>query len=524
MKSNNDSCALIKGTILQSPELNYEVEEILGSGGFGITYKVSANVMHKNIPIYTFFAVKEHFLSNCCERDEGATVSVSKTLRNTYSDSLADFKAEAIRLNELSGKHKGIVRVNEVFSANNTVYYVMEFLNGKSLRKEIKANGPLTEEAALAIIKEVADAVAFLHKERITHLDIKPDNIIMHQYPGAEHRSPVLIDFGLAKHYDKDGNATSTIRVQGCSEGYSPVEQYVRISKFSPSADVYALGATLFYMLTGKDPIIASEISEEYIKNHLPKGTTKSTLTAILGAMQKDKQDRTATVEQFLQNLEPPQAKAETPSIKEDTVKTTTVPVKTMPFRHLKEKRTPFYIGALVAAIVIIGIIVASLHHDNSSNGTETIADTTIVASNGELTLKDSLALAAAEKEKSLEYYLNLANECCDKADGKSGNKSIIQVLLDAKYYYYDKAQNLYRELHNGESMGANNRIDSLVTNEYNYWMQKGNSLAERRANYDLKKQCYENAYKLRESKEAKTKIDLYESKLSKPLSTKKRK
>lgn len=521
--SHLNESALLKGSILKSPELSYKVEEILGSGGFGITYKVSANVMHKNIPIHTFFAVKEHFLFNCCEREEGATVNVSKTLRNTYSDSLADFKAEAMRLNELSGKHKGIVRVNEVFSANNTVYYVMEFLNGKSIRKEIKASGPLSEEAALAIIREVADAVAFLHKERITHLDIKPDNIIMHQYPGMEQRSPVLIDFGLAKHYDKDGNATSTIRVQGCSEGYSPVEQYVRISKFSPSADVYALGATLFYMLTGKDPIIASEISEEYIKNHLPKGTTKSTLTAILGAMKKDKQDRTATVEQFLQNLAP-QAKAETPSVEEDTVKTATVPVKTMPFRHLKEKRTPFYIGASVAAIIIIGIIVASLDHGNSSNGTETIEDTTIVASNGVLALEDSLALATAEKEKSLEYYLNLANECCDKADGKSGNKSIIQVLLDAKYYYYDKAQNLYRVLHNGESMGANNRIDSLVTTEYNYWMQKGNSLAERRANYDLKKQCYENAYKLRESKEAKTKIDLYESKLSKPLSTKKRK
>lgn len=106
METNkHQELALPAGTILDSPELSYRVEEILGSGGFGITYKVSANVMHKNIPIHTYFAVKEHFLSNCCEREEGATVNVSKTLRNTYSDSLADFKAEAMRLNELSGKH-----------------------------------------------------------------------------------------------------------------------------------------------------------------------------------------------------------------------------------------------------------------------------------------------------------------------------------------------------------------------------------------------------------------------------------
>ena len=513
--------ALSKGTLLKSPELNYEVEEILGSGGFGITYKVSANVMHKNIPIHTFFAVKEHFLSNCCEREEGATVNVSKTLRSTYSDSLADFKAEALRLNELSGKHKGIVRVNEVFSANNTVYYVMEFLNGKSLRKEIKANGPLAEDEALAIIKDVADAVAFLHKERITHLDIKPDNIIMHQYPGMKQRSPVLIDFGLSKHYDKDGNATSTIRVQGCSDGYSPVEQYVRISKFSPCADIYALGATLFYMLTGKDPVIASEISEKYIKSHLPKEITESTRTAILGAMKKDKQDRTATVEQFLQDLKLPPINVEKPD-NEDNPETVTERVKKMLFRILREKRTLYYIGGFVV-VVIIGIILALLPHGDSSDDQEPIADTTTVISNNVTSLEDSLALVTAEKEKSLEYYLNLANECCDKAEGKSGDKSIIQVLLDAKYYYYDKAQNLYRELHNGESMEANNRIDSLVSIEYNYWMQKGNSLVERRANYSLKKQYYENAYRLRESKEAKIKKNWYESKLSKSASTKKR-
>ena len=286
---NNNISILPKGTILRSPELNYEVEEILGSGGFGITYKVSANVMHKNIPIHTFFAVKEHFLPDCCERKDGATVIVSKAQNDTYKDCLADFKAEAVRLNELSGLHKGIVRVNEVFNANNTVYYVMEFLNGKSIRKQVKDNGPYSEKEALSVIKEIADAISFLHEERITHLDVKPDNIILHTFPNEDKPYPVLIDFGLAKHFDKDGHVTSTIRVQGCSEGYSPVEQYIRIDQFSPTADIYALGATLFFMLTGKDPIIASDITPDYISSHLPEEISDNTRNAILAAMKKER-------------------------------------------------------------------------------------------------------------------------------------------------------------------------------------------------------------------------------------------
>lgn len=517
---NNNISILPKGTILRSPELNYEVEEILGSGGFGITYKVSANVMHKNIPIHTFFAVKEHFLSNCCERDEGATVNVSKTLRNTYSDSLADFKAEAIRLNELSGKHKGIVRVNEVFSANNTVYYVMEFLNGKSLRREIKANGPLTEEAALTIIKEVADAVAFLHKERITHLDIKPDNIILHTFPNENSPYPVLIDFGLAKHYDKDGKVTSTIRVQGCSEGYSPVEQYVRIDRFSPTADIYALGATLFFMLTGKDPIIASDITEDYIVSHLPADVSESTRNGILGAMKKEKNNRTDSVEKFLSDL----------GVKSIEIEDK-LPVRTKLLRKQPLKRMPKYaIWVAAALFAIIGYLTPSLFANDMEEDIivedlsteEEVAKALPESEQADhdmqnAAIEDSMDIkkSIAEKEKLYKDFLVKVDECCNKAEKKHGDNSTIQTLLDAKYYYYDRAQSLSKELYN-KSLQPNQRLDDLVTKEFNYWLEQGNKTGKNRRNFELKKTYYERAYKLRENQEIKARIEWLKDQLSK--------
>ena len=382
---------LPKGTILRSPELCYKVEEVLGSGGFGITYKVSADVIQGNIPLHTFFAVKEHFLSDCCERDDGTIVLVSKTQSDTYKDCLADFKAEAIRLNELSGLHKGIVRVNEVFNTNNTVYYVMEYLNGRSIRKEVKDNRPYSEKEALSLIREISDAIMFLHNERITHLDIKPDNIILHTFPNEDSPYPVLIDFGLAKHYDKDGKVTSTTRVQGCSEGYSPVEQYVRIDRFSPTADIYALGATLFFMLTGKDPIIATDITEDYILSHLPNDVSESTRKAILDAMKKEKNDRTKSVEEFLNGLG-----VESIEIKNK------LPARTRPLRKQTLKRMPKYaIWVAAALFAIIGYLTPSLFAND-------MEEDVIVE---DLSIEEEIAKALPKSEQTDHDMQNAANE-----------------------------------------------------------------------------------------------------------------
>ena len=291
------------GAKLHSPKRTYTVEKVLGQGGFGITYKVSANLQVENVTIRTYFAVKEFFMSDACERNENDSICYSSPVKDKVEESRKDFLAEAQRLNKISLEHPNIIHVNEVFEANNTVYYVMEYLDAGSLRSYVREHGALSENEALAIMMPIMNAVDYLHQHRMTHLDIKPDNVMLKHDPDTGEIIPVLIDFGLSKHYDKNGKPTSTMRASGFSDGYAPVEQYTGIYTFSPQADVYALAATLYYALVGKDPVIATELSEEKIRAAL-NGKSNHVVSAIVEAMRMHKGERTLSVRKMMQTLD----------------------------------------------------------------------------------------------------------------------------------------------------------------------------------------------------------------------------
>ena len=254
-----DSFALSAGTVLVG-ERRYTIERLLGSGGFGKTYLASTSFTVGNISVRGYVAVKEHFVADHNERD-AATLRVTTPgtarSRQIVADSLRDFIGEARRLQQLGAGHPNIVKVNEVFEANDTAYYVMEYLEGTSLWSAVEGK-PMAEGDMLALMAPIVDAVAYLHRNRLTHLDIKPQNIMLATADDGSMR-PVLIDFGLSKHYDANGNATSTVNTLACSDGYSPVEQYSGITTFSPSSDVYALGATMLACLIGKTPQKSTE-------------------------------------------------------------------------------------------------------------------------------------------------------------------------------------------------------------------------------------------------------------------------
>ena len=296
--------ALAKGTLLTSAKRTYRIEEVLGAGGFGITYRVSSEIMIDNVPVVTYFAVKEHFVKKACERKDSRVCSSSNN-SDDVGKSRENFISEAKRLNKLSASHNNIVKVNECFNANDTAYYVMEYIDGPNLRTIIKNNGnkPLSWDDALKIILPIADAVSYLHDNRLTHLDIKPDNIIL---DSKKNNRPVLIDFGLSKHYDKKGNATSTIRITGCSDGYSPIEQYVGITTFSPKADVYSLAATLLYLVTGKDPVIATDLGETKIREAIDGKVPDYAVSALICALKKQHEDRTESVKEFIKGITTP--------------------------------------------------------------------------------------------------------------------------------------------------------------------------------------------------------------------------
>lgn len=338
------------GSVLRSGKREYRVEAVLGKGGFGITYKVSAMEQAGQIPVRVEFAMKEFFMDGCL-RDASGKVSTAAT-KGEAADGLKDFISEARRLNSLCGQCRNIVPVDEVFEANGTACYVMEFLDGGSLADYVKKQGVLSVGAAKKILKPVADAVAFLHSNRITHLDIKPGNIMF-----RSNGEPVLIDFGLAKHYDRRGNATTTVRTLAYSAGFSPAEQYVGLKQFSPQSDVYALAATFANMLTGKTPPEAIDL--EFSLNDWSVCLPEEARGAVVHAMAYSRKDRTLSVRDFVKELY-----GNEPSVVEKPVSQPaaepTVESKTEVIGEGKKSTKKWWIiAACVAVAAVVGIVCA---------------------------------------------------------------------------------------------------------------------------------------------------------------------
>ncbi len=302
MGSQNNN-ALPNGTILRHGRTEYRIERFLGAGGFGITYLVSGRVKVSGKDITVKYCLKEHFLSKDCWRDHTTNaVACSKPAEERVTEGKKDFIAEAKRLRDKI-QHSHIVRVKDVFEANDTAYYVMEFLDGKSLRTYVRKHGACEESEAISLLLPIIRAIGYLHDERITHLDVKPDNIMIVESNGKI--CPTLIDFGLSKHYDKKGKATSTVRVQATSDGYSPVEQYQGIDTFQPTADIYALAATFVFCITGIDPKKSADIRPGELRKLLEGNLSSGSLIAILNGMKPSQYERTPNVKSFLSELCP---------------------------------------------------------------------------------------------------------------------------------------------------------------------------------------------------------------------------
>lgn len=260
--------SLAAGTVLHSPTRDYTIVRTLGQGGFGITYLVESRVVIGGLSATIRFAIKELFLQVLCERGTDAvSVSYPNSAKTEVSNALRAFVSEAGRLQRLGIQHDNIVKVGDVFEANNTAYYVMEYLDGVSLAEYVRQRGRLTFAQAQALLQPVYEAVAVLHRNSVAHYDIKPQNIMIVNRDGREHA--VLIDFGLAKHYDGQGQATSSLATSGYTPGYAPVEQYTGIHRFAPTADVYALAATMTFCLTGHAPAKADELNLDQVCDEL---------------------------------------------------------------------------------------------------------------------------------------------------------------------------------------------------------------------------------------------------------------
>lgn len=277
--------------------VEYTIVEPLHSGGFGITYKATAQVMVGHIPQVATFAIKEFFMGKICSRDAHGCVVTGDADRHLFGQAKHDFIDEAQVLHSL--RHEGIVPVNEVFEQNGTAYYVMSYLGTTSLYAYVaERGGRLAEEEALAIVRQLASAVAYLHNRHMLHLDIKPENIMMAPAGGGR-VTPVLIDFGQTMYF-AGGKPKHDKGVGGYSRGYSAPEQKSGVTAFCPQLDIYSVAATLLYMLSGTVPCDAAEQSMQKICKALPDNISQHTAYAIICAMKQDADARPRDMVSFL--------------------------------------------------------------------------------------------------------------------------------------------------------------------------------------------------------------------------------
>ena len=238
LNSNLHSYLLPSGSFLHK---KYQVEQVLGEGGFGITYQGIDLVHSRQV------AIKESWPEKAIR--QGTTIVWPPTVTpHNRQLQLKQIATEATYISRCN--HPSIVRVYDWFEANNTAYVVMALITGQPLSQLIKA-GPLPNQKVKRYLIQLAEALKAIHQVNLLHRDVKPENIII-----DEHHRAVLIDFGSTKEFMAGQTRKMSITL---TPGYAPLEQYSYESKRWPATDIYALCASMYEALTGQLPAPATE-------------------------------------------------------------------------------------------------------------------------------------------------------------------------------------------------------------------------------------------------------------------------
>lgn len=247
------------GVVLRN---RYVVGSTVGFGGFGITYRAWDRTLDKMV------AIKEFYPNGIVNRVPGEkeVIIYSGNRANEFQNGKVRFLAEARNM-AMFNTHPNIVNVYEFFEENHTAYIAMEFLEGKSYKQYIAEHGGRVDsQVAVSVVLSVLDALKELHKVKIIHRDISPDNIFLIPVEaGSENYKVKLIDFGAARFSSGEEEKTLSIILK---PGYAPPEQYRTKSKQGPWTDLYAVGAVLYRSLTGRMP---EESVNRMVEDHLPQ-------------------------------------------------------------------------------------------------------------------------------------------------------------------------------------------------------------------------------------------------------------
>lgn len=315
-KERNAIHKLSAGIVLNN---RYEIIDLLGAGGFGNTYlardtRFSATTLH--------VCVKEFFLSGVASRAaDGRTIMLTDpTQAQNYEDGRLRFRREAERMFTLRDEH--IVRVSDLFDENGTSYYVMDYIAGQSLAGLIQQRGALSESEALKYILQLLQGLRVIHSVGMVHLDIKPGNVMIDKSGKV-----VLIDFGASKIIE-NGSATLSAAIL-TTPGYAPLEQALcQLDRIGEWTDLYAVGGTLYKLLSGRTPATSQAIIDEGRSAFdFPAETSNATRELIFWLMNERISNRPHSteevitrVEALLEELKEGNHAAETPSASSDDI------------------------------------------------------------------------------------------------------------------------------------------------------------------------------------------------------------
>ena len=279
----------------------YRIERVLGQGGFGITYLAVQTSLNRYVAIKELFIGGEGQAIN--DRRGNQVVVTNSANQQSFNQQREKFKKEALRLANL--KHPNLVKVHELFEENGTAYYVMDYIDGESLRTKLNREGRLSEGVVKNYIQQLLPALEVAHKQNIWHLDIKPENIMVDKYGHV-----YLIDFGASKHIEQKSTLTTSLAL-AYTRGYCPPEladltygsqaDLVNALKdIGPWTDIYALGATMYNLLTDNIPPSSNRLYKDGRNAFMFYGTLSSLIqNLIVWMMKPNREDRPQSVSEI---------------------------------------------------------------------------------------------------------------------------------------------------------------------------------------------------------------------------------
>ena len=330
---STESFALKPGAILDG---KYLVGEMLGQGGFGITYIGFDLLLEQKVAIKEYFPMRTGMVS----RENASTVvwSAAMAQKTGIEKGFDSFLKEARKMAKLRNI-PGVVGVNSVFIQNETAYIVMDFVEGETLLNKLQREGPMDFETCVSLLTPIVQALSQVHKHGIIHRDISPDNLMV-QKDGQL----ILLDLGAAKDLDiQDANGAVQSSQMVAKQGFSPMEQYTKNGLIGPWTDVYAMAATIYYCCTGALPPAAIDRLDEDTLTCKPRLNQKQ-FEALAKCMSIRPKERPQDMESMMALLRPAaQTAPRKAARKPERSRTEKPPKKTVekPEKQKSEERTP---------------------------------------------------------------------------------------------------------------------------------------------------------------------------------------